>query len=284
MIRESWIRFAGAAVVAGTLSGCSWLFPPSSAIERDRFPSISADATEEVLELISSDVEQLHTARILVKSTLKRSIGSETVRQAVVFEHPARLRLEIFAPGLNKLLALLITQGNALYMLDPNERRVFLGEASANIVEKLLSFPFTPAEFMRWSVGRYPGDLRAGSVAVGRDSAGRILILHQPEPGREFRAVLEGQGERFRLSHLEVMGRSDDDLLFKSEFHYQQADSVTPSQVDIELPKKEATGELVIERITVNPTLGSTADRLFKTTVPPDAEVVDLNRQQPVAE
>lgn len=278
------MRCAVAAATAATLSGCSWLFPPSSSIERDLFPAISEDATDEALQRIQLDLVELQTARILVKSTLRRSIGSETVRQAVVFEHPARLRLEIFAPGLNKLLALLITQGTSLYMLDPNERRVFLGEASASTVEKLLSFPFAPVEFMRWSVARYPADLHAGSISVGRDAAGRLLIIHRPDRVREFRAVVDEQGERPRLVELEVLSQSDEKLLFRSEFHYAQRESTTPARIDIELPKKEAEGELVIERISVNPTLGSSADRLFKTTVPPDAEVVDLDKQQPAKE
>lgn len=292
--RTTAARIVLGAVLATSLSACSWLFPPSPAIEVGAFPALSADATSELMERIADDRARLHTARILFKSTLRRSIGSETVRDVVVFEHPERLRLEVFAPGLNKLLALLITQGNSLYMLDPIERRVFLGDATAPTIERLLSFPLTPPEFMRWAVGRFPGELGTGTKFAGQDGTGKVLLVHRPDERRELRALLEERGDEVILVRLEVVEPASGALLFRSDFRYEPpptgppdpASSVptiatVPAAATIELPKRDAEGELVFERLTVNPVLGKSVDRLFNASVPADVEVVDLNRLPP---
>lgn len=261
--------FAAAAV----LSGCSFLFGTSADLDPARFSTVTADERAAILDEITEPSGSIRTGRLLYRTTMRRYVASESVRQAVVFEYPSKLRIELFASGFNKLIALLIANEGQMYMLDPSTSRAYLGTVSSDSIERLLSFPFLPDELVSWSLGALPQRVNA---EIRQDSAGAVLATFEPDAGRRVAALFERSGSGLRLTELEITEPRSGELVFRSRSEYHESFSI-PARIEIELPRRDARGELVLERFVPNPDLGQIADRLFRIEPPAGVRLYDLD-------
>jgi len=116
--------------------------------------------------------------RALYSSEISAMGKREELTQALSFQRPDKLRLEVFTPAVNQLLFIAIANGGEFLALDLQERVLLKSHSSKKVLSRLLNLPLTAEELMHWgSATVFPGIRQCRNPDVYKLEQGEILIL-----------------------------------------------------------------------------------------------------------
>lgn len=238
----------------------------------------SSTESREVLTWLSQS-SQISSLRLMTSLKLSRGSKKDVVRQIVVCRRPDKLRVEIFAPGLNQLLALFTAQNGQLRGFDTSEKKFYYGKASPENFERTLTIPFLPDEMMLWLVGKFPARSIEPNTKLdvlvspdGRSFYVRTIALE----GRDVRILLNKEpGTELRMKQFSMAKSANARAIFSSSFDYPFRESVIPNVVRFSL--EDFDGEITIVQNSIN-TLPESADaKLFNVIQPGSYRSVNLD-------
>jgi len=203
----------------------------------------------------------LRAARGRYDVEIRKGIHREQATQVVVFERPAKLRLEIFATSLNQLMLMLVAKEDFVEALDPKEGVLYRALPTPKSIFKLLGVPLVPEELELWLSGMIlmPDETK---LKILRDPKDDIIGLEADAAfGRVLRARFSSMGQELRLLSLEFGKSNSDEAYFFSELSYADKELI-PNKIEFHLPEQGVDGTLIRKSFNKNPQ--SLSPKLFQ--------------------
>ena len=126
-------------------SGISSLEPSPAAKPLPKLDPESAKKLEAVIEAAATNLKSF---RGLTSVIAEKTLGKQNLTQTIVFERPESLRMDMFAPGFNQLMGLLLVRDGTVQVLDLQERTLHVGSADPDNISKVLGAPLNAEAFM----------------------------------------------------------------------------------------------------------------------------------------
>ncbi len=246
-----------------TLEGTSSLSPP----ERARF-----------LSLMRQRKEEIHTLRLLFKSTFRKSSvpESRTVRTALVFRNPDSVRLEILPFGAAQSLQLLVSSIDGSTLLSPSDRTAVVSRAEkGGLLRTALHLPLSEADLSFYMVARVPERFFAllsdeRDAGISCNAITRRCLVELLQFGDQW--IVDADSGRLLQAQLLNRFTKDPSVALQYSNQATAIDSVEiPQEINIAVPEQELQLEfrLIKGRINV-----SVPDALFEVFIPPSYSVV----------
>ena len=245
-------------VVIALLAACTphaGLEPPEDFVE-------STTENERVKTWLGSERE-IRTVRNLMEVEVRHGDERQLVKQSLVFSRPDKMRLEMFGPGLNQLLSLIIVKDGKIEAYDTVQRKLFRGSITRENMAKLTGIPLLPEELVLWLCGKVSREASIKSVRESGDKSSVFVTLNHG--GVEIRGLLGSTPSTSLAFYREdkpiVIGRFEDA-------------GVCPNGMKFWLPEHDIEGAIRSSNIE----LGRPADdRLFVLHLPGDIEIEELD-------
>ncbi len=257
----SYVRISASLLMSLSLLGC-----PGRHVRPD-------DYTADPAPLFAALQRRADAVQSLTAS-LKLEVwrGGERVRlrQLVALRRPDSLRIDSLSP-FDQPLSTLVTDGQTLRIYSLEEKRFYVGAATARSLARLVPVRLEPSELV---------ELMRGGVPLGRHSEARVAW--DDELGW-YQLDLVGPQERrqvhFEPSHLRVVSLrawSGDTLRYSVRFgdYDGEDDASLPGRLRLEAPAEEVRVDIRVEDVRKNPEL---PDQTFTLEVPRGVPVVRLD-------
>ena len=254
-------------------------------IDTDNYREASSEESKSYLLQAQQQAAAIHSLRALITARIKHLLSEETLTQVLVFERPDKLRLELFATNLNRLVVLISCHQGQLQAADPINHRLYQGAADYQNINKLLSLPFSGEELMLWAAGRPPllssESLPPVSVKVEKSET-RVYLSYAAGGGREFQMLFALQSGR-QLGRLLALDAADaENNRFSTTFHWDaglDSDNIElPRELKFSLDALGLRGVFHLTEARVNPDLTNVPEALFSPVLGVSWETIDLNR------
>lgn len=111
-------------------------------------PALDAESARKLEGVIEAATSNLKSFRGLASVIAEKTLGKQNLTQTFVFERPENLRMDMFAPGFNHLMGLLLVRDGTVQVLDLQERTLHVGSADPDNISKVFGAPLNPEAFM----------------------------------------------------------------------------------------------------------------------------------------
>ena len=254
------------------LSAC--LRNPLSPKTVDDLKPASPELAEEILNKFSERAQAVRSYRVLGNLTLSRALGKERLKIAAVAQNPGKIRLDLFATGLNQPVGLFVVSGRQFTGLDFRERKAILGEASPETISHTLGFALKPEEFSFWFLGLISVDNKSSWQIFETKRENEFVLRRQELSGREQRYLVQGYGHQgmYRVHSFEMSeGSEQKDLLFSCNYIYPETGEELlfpfPAKIEAELVEKSFSLELQYTKTDLNQEIFA-PEKLFVVQIP----------------
>lgn len=246
-----------------TLASCSRLYRPSAS---DLTGPLAAAEQKPIQLQLNEHLEKVSTFTVLLDATAEKFPGKERFREKVIFSAEHGVRIEVFDPALNRLLALGVARQGELRMLDLQKREFVVGAANAESFSELTSVPLDAASFALLLVGVVTPPPTA-TYARQLDT-GHVMISWSIGATRRAEAILSG-GKNVRLQRFQIFEVESGRLDLEASFQDDQPDGDSlgdfPHVIRFELPQRHI--RLTAEILSINPKV-SLPSELFELAIP----------------
>lgn len=220
--------------------------------------------------------------RGLFESVYRVDDDQWTVRQAIVFAKPDRLRVETLPLVGVTTLSLLVAQAGQAVMLDPGTKTAYRGRADEEFFLRFLRVPLKERDVMSFLLGRIPVSYRVGEDVATLRGDNSIFV----KKGRWFTAELDGTS--LLAKQIEIRDPFRDTVTLSIALTYEgvppldrgsttsgneDAHIQTPSAVTISIPRSSLVISNTVRSVKLNQPIPS---QLFEVPVPSDYAQEDI--------
>ncbi len=117
-------------------------------------PKLDEQSSKKLEAVIESAVTNLKSFRALASVVAEKALGKQELTQTIVFERPENLRMDMFAPGFNQLMGLLLVRNGTVQVLDLQEKTLHVGSADPDNISQVLGVPLNSEAFMALLCGQ----------------------------------------------------------------------------------------------------------------------------------
>lgn len=220
-------------------------------------------------------------------------LEKQVFRQAVVFESPDHLRIDVFASSFQKLVSLVIATDGEFSALDAMKNILYRGASNRKNIGLLTHLPLNVQEYAAWALGIpffTQGEKEPSEVLLleKRGRSREFLAEERLEEGRKVKSffMLPADQNPPRLQYLDFSSINSEgkeehikiQYNYEVESHSGQAEGTAcptevPSVIKFSSPTLGIWGKLVCEKFEIAPDLSEIRERLFRIRVPDSTEV-----------
>lgn len=136
----------GLLLFSGCYSSRVSVLEPSKNIKP--LPKLDDQSSKKLEGVIESAILDLKSFRALATVVAEKTLGKQELTQTIVFERPENLRMDMFAPGFNQLMGLLLVRNGTVQVIDLQERTLHVGSADPDNISQVLGVPLNAEAFM----------------------------------------------------------------------------------------------------------------------------------------
>jgi len=171
------------------------------------------------------------------------------LKQLMAVDQHGRVRLEILS-SFGHPITTLTSDGARLMIYDAEQKRFFLGAASARNLERLLSIPIAPADLSALLRGTVPKWVSADSTVSWNSQRGRYELS---QTMASMSQTIEMEPENFRVRRLERKTDGQLDYRIKLGDYRRSGDVDVPHRLFFESQQGAVTVDMTLIEVTVNP-------------------------------
>lgn len=249
-----------------TLSSCSFIAGTGRPVIEGR--EISKDEAKKLLSKLKDKDTALQTFRALYKATLSIDGAENTGREALVFEKPQKLRVELFPPTSFYSLGLAVFGGKESWFIDTTEKIARRGEKNDNFLRSSLKIPVGVTELMSLATGTVPSEL------IDKITENNDAKVFYNESKNEY-SIIEGDfysywnisGETLLTNRVDFRSRFDDTLSLRviQGSYTGSVPYSLPSNLEFWAPKEGVKIQLALTTASINDKF---SDSLFEAEAP----------------
>ena len=244
------------------------------------FTEVSAESSANRLRELRDRSQPPASFRGSYELRVAKGIEREVLRQAVVYEAPANLRIDTFASSFKKLVSLVISADGVFNALDAEHQIIYTGASTPRNIGRLAYLPLTETQYASWVLGLTPVDFDGEGISLleGRDKKAGYAIRQSFSDGRllyAFLAADDRSTERgpLRFLRLSVPLEDGGTERITAEFRYDSKRSPDcppgrPQEILFSFEKLGFSGSLTCEKLEENPDLRELRGRLFTFRAP----------------
>lgn len=210
----------------------------------------------------------LRTFRALYKATLTGLGGESSLRKAVVFEKPSKLRVELFPTTSFYSLGLAVIGGKKSWFIDPTEKIARSGDKNDNFIRSTLKIPAGASELMSLVAGTVPTLLVDNLLSTdsGKVFYDEATNKYQIVEG-DFYSFWSIDGATLLGERADFRSRFDDTLSLRvTQSKYTGSIPYSlPSEIKFWVPGEGISIDMSLTTASINDKL---SDSLFEATVP----------------
>lgn len=250
-------------------------------VEVVKLKALDVDSARKLEEVIEKGVVGLKSFRALADVIAEKSLGRQELMQTIIFERPGSMRMDMFAPGFNQLMGLLIVHNKIVQVLDLQAKTLKLGSAEPGNISEVLGVPFGPEASMVFLCGQVAPSLMVGVVkkAFYQESENTYLMRLFLDYGFRIDVELYVTGlpvRRAKFASVEVIDMKNSNVVSNAKFSDQEqffiGDSpiFIPKHIELDQLDTSIRISLSYKSLQLNP---DTSDlRIFSMDVPKNVE------------
>jgi hypothetical protein len=225
--------------------------------------ALQSSEAVQVLQQLGRQSAELRHAKILYNALIKRGDEVASLRYAIIFEKPQRLRVEVLPLNGFYSLGLFAVSELGSVMLDPSERVATQSNNPQALLARYFYLPLSPAALMHLVAGTLSPETLASGLEVRRSNQGDLVEVRRVD-GREvyrFSPELELQSCQFFSPH-------DDQLVVEANFsdYARHEEILLPQKLQVRLVSVGVDLDLSLSSFksgTIAP-----AEQLFNPAIP----------------
>lgn len=250
-----------AAVAALLAAGCRTSLPPAVPLAPEDPRPVA------LLASLGERGAELQALRGLAKLSVEGPEGSLRSKQVLVVARPARLRVEVLG-FLSQTVALLATDGETYDLFQVKERRFERAPVHPGLLWEVAGIALAPDEAVRVLLGAPDLEDLAPAGAVALPEGGVGVLLADAGGSRRRGVEFDSGGALRRLTAWRPGGLVAWDVRYDD---VEERDGLAfAHQIALEFPATGVEAEIDLDRVELNPSLGS---KVFELEPPPGVRI-----------
>ena len=179
-------------------------------------------------------------------------------RQMMAADSDGRLRIDVLTP-FGQPLSTLVSDGARIILYSMRERRVLIGPATPENLNRLIPIQLSPEELSKLMRGVTPLIKHQDASVSWQSDRGRYVLT---VTAGSVRQVVEMEPEHLRVTSIEKY--SDEQKIYQAKLgqYTGTGDAILPRRIRFEVTRDALKVDLVVKESRVNPTLPEAAFHL----------------------
>lgn len=213
-----------------------------------------------LLRRLKEEDQRVSGIRGLITLSIKRGLKGRTLDYAVVVERPSRFRLEGLDPFGTPLFSLL-ADGRMVYLYIPSERRLYVGEASDNLLYRWISLPLNMEGLTAILCGKIPF-ISYASLGGSYDPTEDLYMLTLTSSSREGEETIWIDPDRMVPLRVSFADGNGPYLRAFFEDYRMIKGTLVPGRINLEALRTDIKVKISLDDVEVNPSTGKEVFRL----------------------